>query len=137
MTDSEVIDFAEQHHEGINQSFVTRGRIKIPIARSSLVSVLYLGSGKTAAENNETALWFINKLANGEDLQDTDAVLHLRNRLSQQGSKELTNNMTRMLLTIAWNKTVLGEKCTPSGLRLRMTGPARQEPPNEIMVAES
>lgn len=44
--------------------------------------------------------------------------------------------MFRALLTLAWNKTVMGESCSARGLQFRMTGPAKQEFPKRIFNVE-
>jgi hypothetical protein len=101
---------------------------------------LFIGSGKQDPTKNVVAQWFREKLDTGVDLKETDAVLHLRNRLvirlGGTGAAKIPPYMVRYLTTIAWNKTVLGEECGPNGLRIRMTGPAAMTPPEQILVAE-
>jgi hypothetical protein len=137
MTDSEVIDFANKYNEQINASLWTSSKPGNGVSSSILTAVLFLGSGKQDASQNETAEWFREKLISGTDLAETDAVLHLRNRFaSNSGTFKLTAFMVRCLTTLAWNKTVAGDACTSNGLRIRMTGPAAQKVPMSVLVAE-
>lgn len=133
ITDTQVIAFAKQHHEAING---LHGKTPKGVPLSALIAVLFIGGGRVRPANNATVQWFREALATGADLEDTDAVLHLRNRLAGNGSMQLTRHMTRMLLTLAWNKTVAGDSCTANGLRIRMTGPAKTKPPVAISVSD-
>lgn len=133
MTDNEVLEFAEAHHEGINAS-LTGTRLK-GVRSSNLVAVMFVGCNLADINKSETARWFRDGLVTGSDLDQNDAVLHLRNRIlqaSKSAHAAITPFMTRMLLTMAWNKTVAGVECSASGLRLRMTGPCKQKLPDTI-----
>jgi len=137
ITDSEVVDFASQHHEAINASLWTSKEPKNGISKSILTAVLFLGSGKSDATKNATAEWFRDKIITGSDINENDAVLHLRNRFAaNSGSSRLSAFMVRSLTTLAWNKTVLGEQCGANGLRIRMTGPSVQKVPERVLIAE-
>jgi len=87
---------------------------------------------------SETAKWFRDRLAGGAELSETDPVFHLRNRLAVSTQHAaIPNVMKRYLATIAWNKTVRGEDMpTGCGLRIRMTGPAKMNPPEAVLIAD-
>lgn len=137
LTDGETVDFAKKYHEAINASLWTGCRFGNGASPATLTALLFLGSGKKDATQNEIAQWFREKLLYGSDLCDTDPVLHLRNRFAATGgSTRLMPLMARMLLTLAWNKTVAGEPCTVAQFRIRMTGPSAQALPEKVAVAE-
>jgi hypothetical protein len=135
--DSEVIDFAVEHHQRINDTFSHKTHIK-GIPNSTIGAILFIGSGMQGATKSETVRWFRDRLAGGAELSETDPVFHLRNRLAvatQQNA--IPNIMKRYLATIAWNKTVRGEAMpTGCGLRIRMTGPAKMSPPDKVLIAD-
>lgn len=134
VTPTEIIDFCNKHADCL------QGAIKISkpcgniVTASSLAAIVAVGSGMTNPLLNETALWFCDKIARGESLEEGEPVLALRNALARNGNKSVSLYMARMLATIAWNKTVLGERCAL--LRLTLTGPSKQKAPNKILVAE-
>lgn len=132
--DTEVLAFAHNHHEAINNSVVGARLTGVP--QSNFVSTMFIGCRFRDINRSETARWFRDAIVDGSDLSDIDAALHFRNRVSNNGSKtgtaKLTPFMIRMLLTVAWNKTAAGVECGPNGLRLRLTGPQKQTLPNEI-----
>lgn len=134
MTDSEIIDYAITHQDALNGSIPPGGLGGC--SASLFTAVLFIGSGRNDASKNDTATWFVNGLFKGSDLSETDAVLHLRNRLMDNtGSTRIGRFMMRALLTLAWNKTVLGEECGPNGLRIRLAGPGQQKAPAKVLEA--
>ena len=135
LLDTEIVDFAMGHHK---QMVPTSTFVRIHgISTATLTTLLYIGSGRNDPSKNEVASWFVEGLRTGADLQDTDAVLHLRNRLERQTKGHgMTPFMTRMVLTLAWNKTVQGVECSPRGLQMSLTGPRKQTLPTEILIAE-
>lgn len=132
LTDSQIIDFAMQYHQAMNNGMVFT---KTPgLSRNILNTILFIGSGFQPITDNSIACWFRDSLITGEDLGPCDAVLHLRNRLANsRGPNKLTSYVSRMLVTLAWNKTVLEEPCR--NLRLVLSGPTAMKPPNEVLVA--
>lgn len=133
MADSEVLDYALLNQQAMNRCihFPT-----VPgIHNSDICTVMYIGSGRRGIDNSALCTWFIEGLTQGVGLAETDAVLHLRNRLANPNeSRKLSSYMARVLLTLAWNKTVLGEEC--KNLKIAMTGPTASKPPSEILIAE-
>ena len=150
ITDSEVIDFANEHQHVITECRNGSRLSGMPI--SLLGTILFIGSGKRDPNTSETAKWFREALCNGIGLNSDDAVLHLRNRIikthytksgEDEGHGKVSPNsakvstwMLRWIATLAWNKTVKGEACGPMALRIRLTGPTPTKPPSTILVAD-
>jgi len=133
MTDADVIEASEKYHDGLHD-VLAKANCNTKIPRSDLAAVMFIGSGYKNPLENELATWFLNGLIHGADLSLTDAVLHLKNRVTRgNATEQLTPFMVRMLLTLAWNKTVKDEPC--STLRIRLSGPQPQALPNKILVA--
>lgn len=136
--DSEVFNFIESNVSQLQQCVKLSRAVKPLLTPSLMAAVLYVGCGKRSPEDVDEAVWFVKALGKGEHLTTDDAVFHLRNRLiSQSLQSRLTPFMKRALLTIAWNKTVNGESCTSNGLRVRLTGPAKQKAPDRVLEAPS
>lgn len=135
MTDSEVLQFALDHTEAIHGA-VPGSRIR-GVTSSLIAAITLIGCGNKNPQHNTMAVWFRDALITGADASDTDAVFHFRNRLlaANTNTEKLTPYMTRMLLTLAWNKTCKGEACSANSLRLRLSGAAKQMPPKEVMQA--
>lgn len=134
--DSEVFSFIESNKHRL-QDCVQFSRPVRPILTGSIMAaVLFVGCGDRQPAEVEEAVWFVKSLSKGENLTQDDAVFHFRNRLlSQTPQSRMAPFMKRALLTIAWNKTIQGEPCSSAGMRLRLTGPAKQKAPNNILVA--
>lgn len=134
--DSEVIEFALKHDDSLQDAVLQASRFKL-IPRSVLASILFLGSGKKRCSQNEISNWFIESLSSGVDLSENDPVLLLRNRMvsGKERTAKLSSYMTRMLATVAWNKTVLGESLKV--LKITMTGPAKSSLPTKVLIAEA
>lgn len=130
----EVVDFALKYKESLEDSARLAQRAKRIIPSTTLAAIMFIGCGRELSSENETCQWFVHSLATGESLTNTDAVFHLRNRLMVPKQKKLSNYLIRMIATIAWNKTVRGEEV--KRLQLKLTGPTKMEPPNEIEIAE-
>lgn len=133
MTDNEIIGFADNYHEAINAS---ASGCRVPgVPLSHLVAVMFTGCRLRDINDSQTAVWFRDGLVNGTELCDTDAVLHLKNKLGKQpGMSKLPFFMTRMLTTVAWNKTVEGVAC--STLRITLTGPSKQKLPERVLQVD-
>lgn len=134
MTDAEVIEASSKYHDDLNQILIRVNRdVRIP--RSDLAAVLFIGSGYNNPLENDIAVWFLKGLSTGAELSPKDAVLHLRNKAMKSDSTEkLTPFMMRMMLTVAWNKTVKDEPCQL--LRIRLSGPSPEKLPEKILVAK-
>lgn len=135
VTDSEVIDFAESHSDAIGSSIAGSRMCGLPV--SDTVAVMFLGCSLNDINTSQTARWFRDGLVQGSELSEMDAVLHLRNRIAAStATSKITPFMCRMLLTLAWNKTVAGEECSHGGLRIRAAGPAKQKLPGSIALVD-
>lgn len=134
IVDSEIVDFCRENNEELQSVIRLCQRKHSPLdgIRTTVIAIVFIAN-HCRAPNNELSRWFIDSLISGEGLTEGDAVLHLRNRLiAETPTKVIDRHMKKCLTTIAWNKTALGESCTPSSLRLRLTGPAKQSYPDVI-----
>lgn len=132
MTDNEILAFAERHQEDINSS--TCGTRIAGLPMSTFVAVMFIGCEMNNINDSEIACWFRDAIVSGKELSDTDPAYHFRHRIQgQRGAVKIPGFMLRMLLTLAWNKTVIGESCTANGLRIRLTGPGKQSLPDTVM----
>lgn len=137
IVDSEVISFVEANNHLIQDSL----KLAIPsrgIISSAILSAIVLLGTKNFSKPSDSAFakWFCNSLATGANLSNNDGVLLLRNRLSTKKSNErIPRDVIRWSATKAWNKTLLGESCTPASIRVTTVGPTRQVPPNQIEQA--
>ena len=135
--DSEVVNFAvdnrEQLESAVKMARVARRALPMSIGGA----IFFIGSGERLASESTTVDWFARALRDGESLDKSDAVLHLRNLLLQDSlKKKLTPHAKRIYATVAWNITAAGEECSSSRLRIRLTGPRKQKLPSRIRVAE-
>ena len=106
------------------------------IAQSILAALVYIAAAEDLRQDT-TVDWFIERLSRGDQLSDTDAVFHLRNRLMNQTTlKPLAPFTKKMMLTTAWNRTVLGEPTKKSQMWLRSTGPHKSKMPEKILLTE-
>jgi len=136
--DSEIFDFIEANNESLQSCVRSAAPARHLLPPSLMAAVLFVGCAGRDPREVEEADWFVKALIRGEMLTEEDAVFHLRNRLiSQTPQARMDSFMKRALLTIAWNKTVKGEACSSSGMRLRLTGPAKQKAPSEILQVPS
>lgn len=135
-TDSEVIEFAFENESRIQDAISLCHRKQLNLSRSHLASILMCGSNPGHATKNATATYFVEGLVSGAGLDEHEPVLHLRNLLLSPRATHAvgSNYMKRMLTTIAWNKTVLGEPTR--SLRFTTVGPSKQKPPKTILRAE-
>lgn len=132
VVDSQIMDFITINSYTLQESAALAVKANKLAPASMLSAIMYIGCDGKNPKDAEVANWFIKALASGENLNKNDAVFHYRNRvLNQSQSKQMSLYMKRMLLTVAWNKTVQGESC--KGLKLRMSGPNKQSPPNKIL----
>lgn len=131
--DTEIIEFALANNHRLQEVMdACKHQTKI-VPLTHLTAVGYVGT-RNVGVDHPMATWFFEALRNGTDLGEHDPVLHLRNRAANQtASSKLTKWSKRMLLTMAWNKTALGEPCTKSGMRIVTTGPGKSSVPNSIV----
>jgi hypothetical protein len=135
IVDSELLTFVENKYDDIYNCIRMAAHTSKFVSASILGAIFYIGCGGKDPELSQTANWFSESLRTGQDLTEMDAVLHLRNKtMAQSKHNKIPKSMLRYLTTIAWNKTVTGEPCTVQGLRLRMTGPGKQTPPDKVLL---
>lgn len=133
IVNTEIVDFVIANNERFDQCLEVVGGCYRIAPLSVLATLCFEGTIGDPREN-EIATWFMKSLCDGIDLSPTDAVLHLRNRfLGQSQGAKLTPMAKRVLITLAWNKTVANEDC--KSLTWRVTGPRKQKPPEKIAVA--
>ena len=131
--DSEVFDFVDANEARLSQSLVLAKKAKRIITSSILGAVIFEGCRDIDISTSETAAWFASGLGEGKMLSEDDAVLHLRNRLlGQREHMKLSLPVKRSMAILAWNKTARGESCRSAAIRVRLTGPAKQDPPSYI-----
>lgn len=131
--DREIHEFAIANNERLQVAARLAYRCKGILPNTVLGSVIYCGCVGIDAETHELPTWFVKSIATGKNLTGTEAAYHLRSRLlGQKQSSQLSRSMLRGLATIAWNKTVRGETCNASSLRLRLVGPGAQKIPGKI-----
>lgn len=131
--DSEVIDYIEGnegHLQAAHHMAATNGMVQ-----SSLLSALVVIAcdGLNPLEN-ALCVWFCEALKNGVNLSDREPVLALRNRFAGVAvARRDSPFMQKMMLTLAWNKTVRQEPTKL--LKFTLTGPSATEPINTIEFA--
>jgi hypothetical protein len=131
--DSDQLEYISDHEGNLQECIRISAMAKKIAPASCLATVLHFGCKLIDVTASTTADWFVLALGKGEMINKGDAVYHLRNRLiGQTKQAPLTSYMKRVLITMAWNKTVRGETCTSNALRLRNTGPSRTQPPEQI-----
>lgn len=135
VTDSETIEAGLAYADAMSDSLT---RTVKGLSGSIGTTIAFLGSGKKGKSKSALCTWFFDSLANGENIGDSDPVFHLRSRLldSATSARKLSPHMVRMLTTLAWNKTVAGESCTASGIRIRASGPCPQKLPEQVEIAD-
>lgn len=130
--DSEILDVVHRYHVRI-ESVAELARQCDRVAPGPITATLLFFGGLEPITKCEISAWFVDSLATGANLTDADAVLHLRNRfLAEKPQAKIDPNLKRVLMTIAWNKTVRGEVCTSQHLRVRLSGPGKHILPATI-----
>lgn len=136
VVDGEVIAFATSNREKLYSAVRMASTAKAVLTPSIGSCIAYMGAGDMMPESNDTVVWFFKALADGANIDQDDAVFHLRSKLlSQRPGSRISPSMTRWITTKAWNKTAMGETCTAAGLRIRSTGPSKDKAPDKILPA--
>lgn len=141
-TNVEVIDYAVENAESLVHSVSISSKCKPYVSQAILAAIMHIGCNRTNPFGNSLCTWFCTSLSSGSDISERDPVFLLRKRIlkdaikgTQGGKKELSGYSKRLLTTLAWNKTCLGESALM--LRLNMTGPKKSDLPKEILIAGS
>lgn len=132
IVDSEIFDFVDKNHDKVSQCMGMVDKARHVIPASTLGAIVFAGTKDyELLTDSETAVWFVNSLASGEDLNNSDPVLHLRNKFldEKNKAKKTTPYMKRMLASRVWNMTVAGESASSgSSIKVVLTGPNKQKP---------
>jgi len=104
------------------------------IPRSFLGALLVIACGDRSPAENSMCNWFCKSLHTGAGLTDGEPVLVLRNKMvGVDKSRRESLFLQKMVLTLAWNKTVKGERVKI--LKFALTGPTATNPINTIELA--
>lgn len=132
--DSELVEYIDAHRETLQDAVRLTNKSRHILTQSICASIVSIACGNRIPSETCEAMWFVDGLAEGSDLAHHDAVLHLRNKLAAETPRNrMSQFMKRMLATIAWNKTIRGEPCTSTGLRIRLAGPKKQQLPKYVV----
>lgn len=134
---SEVYEYITTHTAELEDcAQLCRKACKL-IPASIIGPVVFIGCKEKTPSSVAMAVWFIDSLVEGQNLTDADPVYHFRNKLlAQTETRKLSIFVKRCLATIAWNKTVRGDSCTASQMRITLTGPSKQSPPSVIYTVD-
>lgn len=132
----EVISFAVEHHDGLQSAIKIANKAvadakMIPVA---VLGALFFEASEGLAEDNETAVWFAERMRDGLDLGPEEPVLHLREYLQKclNPKHSTTPFVKRMQLTHAWNATAEGRPMTKRQSVLRFSGSSKTALPDYI-----
>lgn len=133
-TDSECIDFVANNRIRLGDCVTLARKSSSLMPSAALAAVVFCGThGDLKASENRTAVWFCERLADGQSLTDSDAVFHLRNTfLKLKKGASLSKNMVQAYLAIAWNRTARGLQTNSAHMRITMTGPNVTKLPDTI-----
>lgn len=134
-SDTEIVTFVEENIERIQMAISAANKAKGYVPTSQLSAILFVACEGADPMDTDIGQYFITRLVSGVGLTETDALLHLRNILSNKNTTtSLSTEARRMILTKAWNMTVKGEACSARDLKFRMSGPNQTERPGKIFT---
>lgn len=132
--DSEIIEYIEASNELLQAAHHMADPCAPIIPRSFLGALLVIACGGKAPSENAMCKWFCDALHSGSGLNDGEPVLVLRNKMiCVEKSRRESLFLQKMVLTLAWNKTVKGERVKI--LKYALTGPTAANPINLIEPA--
>jgi hypothetical protein len=111
ITDNALSEYISDNIARIESAASLAGKAKSVIQCSVLGAILYLGVAGKATEN-EFAVWFVDRLLHGDELNDASPILHLRNRLLASKTKKYTLSILRRMATFTWNIASDGRDCS-------------------------
>jgi hypothetical protein len=132
--DSEIIDYVEANNDLLQATHNLVSACHAVVQRSFLGSLMLIACDGKSPADNPLCNWFCKSLQNGIGLSEGEPVLALRNKfVGVEKARKESPFLQKMLLTLAWNKTVKGEpvKC----LKYALTGPTASKPINTIELA--
>ena len=133
-SDSEIIQFAEDHDDTLQSAFRIANHVgkKSGIGTTILGAIMHEAAYPETCESIELCQWFCESMERGIGLSKTDAVYHLRERLTvKHATQKESPFMVRTLSTIAWNRTA--EQLPTKVLRYNLVGPQKSEPVMRIV----
>lgn len=136
--DSDIVDYALKYKDHMENAtrFGSRHSGIARLSVSLIAAISHITSGKSVdPEGDEFVRWFWESFLTGAGVDADEPVLLLRNRLIKANARpqdSLTSLYQRALVTLAWNKTIRGEKAKE--LRLRLTGPGKQALPKKLLM---
>jgi|TARA_R110000824_G_scaffold100026_3_gene237796 hypothetical protein len=137
--DQEIINFAIENKDELSFCCNLGNRTKYIIAKSIVTALGFIV--RRQGGSDEDLEWFIEKMYSGVDLSIDEPVYWLKKMLDDAHAKSPKTKMSsyakRMLLTVAWNKHVLGEEATKGSMSLRISGIRKRKMPNEIFTENS
>jgi hypothetical protein len=132
--DSDIIEYIESHEKLLQAAHHMSDTCAAIIPRSFLGALLVIACGDQSPEENTMCNWFCKALASGVGLTEGEPVLVLRNKMSGvEKSRRESLFLQKMVLTLAWNKTIKGERVKL--LKFALTGPTATNPINVIEPA--
>jgi hypothetical protein len=132
-TDKEVLELAEQHDATIQSAFrlATSVGSKIKLGVTLLSTIMHEAAFPLAAESSPICVEFCHALRDGDNLVKSSPVYLLRERFRDvHASKREGPYITKILATIAWNKTATGQSLKV--LKFATSGNAQADPPRLI-----
>ena len=138
-SDEQIIEYADDYRLSLENSVKLGKRCRSIVASSIASTIIHIGSGRIDDPREDKFIsWFWEGVIEGASLDKGDPPFVLRTKLLKDKAlrkSTIDPYFERILTNMAWNKAVLGKTITPAGLRVRLTGPAKQTPPAEIMLS--
>lgn len=129
--DSDIIEYIESHSEQLQAAHHISDPCAAIIPRSFLGALLVIACGGRPPSENNMCNWFCDALHSGSGLNEGEPVLVLRNKMiGVEKSRRESLFLQKMVLTLAWNKTIKGERVKI--LKYALTGPTASNPINAI-----
>lgn len=132
--DSDIIEYIESHNDQLQGAHHLSDPCAAIIPRSFLGALLVIACGGRSPSENNMCKWFCTALHTGSGLNEGEPVLVLRNKMiGVEKSRRESLFLQKMVLTLAWNKTIKGERVKI--LKYALTGPTAANPINTIEPA--
>lgn len=129
--DSDIIEYIESHNEQLQAAHHISDPCAAIIPRSFLGALLVIACGGRSPSENNMCNWFCDALHSGSGLNEGEPVLVLRNKMiGVEKSRRESLFLQKMVLTLAWNKTIKGERVKI--LKYALTGPTASNPIDTI-----
>jgi hypothetical protein len=129
--DSDIVEYIELHNEQLQAAQHIADPCRAIVPRSFLGALLVIACGGRPPSENNMCNWFCDALHSGIGLNEGEPVLVLRNKLvGVEKSRRESRFLQKMVLTLAWNKTIKGERVKL--LKYALTGPSAANPINTI-----